>query len=373
MQTEVIKLDGGRADEAKIKEAADIVDAGGLVAFPTETVYGIACRVRTDSLGRLSELKGRAADKYYTLHISDKGETRRYVPRIGIRGQKLIERAWPGPLTMVFEIDPVDVQRQQAKLEIEVFENLCRDNSIGIRCPDNAVASTLLWQIESAVVAPSANAAGRPPAVNAEEVLAQLSGRIEMVLDGGPCKYGKSSTVAKVGRKGLEILRPGMYPQAELEAISQVRFLFVCTGNSCRSPMAEGIFRKYLAEKLGCEVDQLGKMGYKVASAGVIDTGGFPASAEAIAACAAKGVDIRAHRSTALSVKLIDESDYIFAMCRTHRQHVVGLRPEAGQKCVLLAEDEEVPDPIGQSQHVYDSCADMIEKAVGRRIGELVI
>jgi len=151
------------------------------------------------------------------------------------------------------------------------------------------------------VVAPSANITGRPPAADAENVLVQLSGQIELLLDAGPCKYQKSSTVVKIGKKGLQILRPGVYSQAELESMSQVKFLFVCTGNTCRSPMAEGMFRKYLAEKLQCEVDQLDKMGYKTYSAGIMDMAGSSTTPEAIAACAAKGINIEAHKSRTLS------------------------------------------------------------------------
>jgi len=373
MQTKVIKLAPNRPDIAKINEAAALIDAGGLVAFPTETVYGIACRVKTDSLTRLGKLKGRGPQKHYTLHISQKSDVEKYLPIVGIRAQKLIESAWPGPLTIVFELNAQDIDKQRNILEKQVFENLYKDNSIGIRCPDNPVASMLLEQTHSAVVAPSANITGQPPPTDAESVLAQLSGQIELLLDAGACKYKKSSTVAKIGKKGLEILRPGVYSQTELEAMSEVKFLFVCTGNTCRSPMAEGMFRKYLAKKLQCEVDDLEKNGYKTLSAGVMNMQGNPASAEAIAACAAKGIDIKAHTSRTLSQQLIEESDFVFAMTRMHCERIIALSGEAANKCVLLAENEEIADPIGQPQEVYSNCADLIEKAVKKRIGELVI
>ena len=137
--------------------------------------------------------------------------------------------------------------------------------------------------------------------------------------------------------------------------------------------MAEGMFRKYLAEKLECEVDELEGMGYKTASAGVIDAGGVQASAEAIAACAVRGVDIRAHRSRRLSEELVKESDLIFAMCRMHSDRITALSRGPSSRCVLLAEGEEVPDPIGQPQEVYESCAKLIEKAVRKRVDELVL
>lgn len=373
MQTKVVKLDAHKADIAKIKEAAALVDAGGLVAFPTETVYGIACRAQINSLTRLDNLKGRDPGKHYTLHISQKTDARKYVPAMGLKAKKLIENAWPGPLTIVFELDNQDINKQQKSFNKEVFESLYKDNSIGIRCPDNPIASMLLRLIQSPVVAPSANRTDQPPAVDSGQVLAQFSGQIEMLLDAGPCKYKKSSSIVKIGKKGMETLRPGVYPQTELEAMSEIKFLFVCTGNTCRSPMAVGIFRKYLAEKLQCNVDQLDKMGYKVVSAGIMDTAGHPASAEAIATCAAKGIDIKAHKSRALSQKLVEESDFIFAMGQIHRQRVAAISRDAANKCVLLAGNEEIVDPIGQPQEFYNNCAELIEDAVRKRIGELTL
>ena len=373
METKILKLDADKDYGAKIKEAAAMVDAGALVAFPTETVYGIACRVRSDSLSKLDRLKGRGAGKRYTLHISQQSEIRKYVPTIGLKAQKLIRTAWPGPLTIVFELDDQDKREQRDNLDAEAFRSLYGDDSIGIRCPDNPIASMLLQETQNPVVAPSANVTGQEAAVAGEQVLEQFSGRIELLLDGGPCKYKKNSTVAKVGTKGLEILRAGVYSQAELEALATIQFLFVCTGNTCRSPMAEGIFRKYLAEKLECRVDDLDRMGYKVVSAGVLDMAGAAASTGAIAACAAKQIDIRAHTSTKLSRQLIEESDFVFAMEQIHCETVGALSPEATDKCLLLAQDHEVPDPIGQPQELFDSCADMIEEAIKKRIDELVI
>jgi len=124
---------------------------------------------------------------------------------------------------------------------------------------------------------------------------------------------------------------------------------------------------------LQCDVDHLAKMGYKTCSAGVMNMAGFPASPEAIAACAAKGIDIKAHKSGTLSQQLVEESDFIFAMARMHFERITALSGEAANKCVLLAEDEDIPDPIGQPEETYKSCAEMIEEAVKKRVDELVI
>ena len=172
---------------------------------------------------------------------------------------------------------------------------------------------------------------------------------------------------------GLEILRDGVVSEADLQQISRLQFMFVCSGNTCRSPMAEGLFRKYLAEILKCDVDHLEKIGYKVVSAGTLGLADVPATAEAVAACAAKRVDLTAHLSRPLSKELIEQSDLIFAMAGAHRQRVIAFEPQAVEKCIFLVEGCDVPDPIGQSQQIYNSCAEIIERTIEKRISELIL
>lgn len=373
MTARIIKIYGQPGDLDRIREAATIIDGGGLVAFPTETVYGIACLARQDSLARLDEIKGRDTNKHYTLHIGQIEEYHRYVPRAGLRAEKLARQAWPGPLTLVFKLEPSDMADRKSGLDTDAIEALYKNNSIGIRCPDHPLASLLLRSVSGPVVAPSANLSGKEPAVNAEQVLSQFSDRIDVILDGGPCKYGRSSTVATVGARGVEVLREGIYSLEQLQAMSQVVFLFVCTGNTCRSPMAEGLFRKHLAEKIGCGIDELEPLGYKVLSAGTMDMAGMPASIEALLACGRNGVNLDDHRSRRLTRSLVETSDRIFGMARPHCEHVIFLSPEAESKCSLLAGDHEIPDPIGRPQEYFDNCANLIEDAVKARIRELVL
>lgn len=225
MTAKLIRIDGSEADMEHLAAAAEVVDAGGLVAFPTETVYGIACRATLDAVARLDSLKGRDADKHYTLHIGRNDAYRVYVPKTDRRVENLIGRAWPGPLTLVFGLHPVELSRQKGQVGADAFDILYKDGSIGIRCPQHPAAAMLLQLTRHPVVAPSANLGGHDPATEADEVLDQLGDQVDVILDGGPCRYRRSSTVARVGRHGVEgaargcLLRDGSTVDGEYDVL----------------------------------------------------------------------------------------------------------------------------------------------------------
>ena len=373
METKVIKLNAEKPDARKIKNAAELLDAGRLVVFPTETVYGIGCKATADSLAKLDKIKKRRPEKCYTLHIGRKEDLQKYVPRIPIRAKKLIEKTWPGPVTIVFQLGTDDIEKQKDSLGREAFEALYTDNSIGIRCPDNRIASILLSAAKSPIVAPSANMAGQQPPANAEQILAQLDGQVDLVLDGGSCRLKKSSTVVEIGKTGWHLLRQGVYTIDQIEAMSTVNILFVCVGNTCRSPMAEGLCRKFLAEKLECELDTLDNMGYKIGSAGVMAAADLPASPDSVGFCADKGIDITGHRSRFVTDEMLEESDYIFVMSQSHRENIVARRPKAAQKCRLLVDGDDIADPIGGARQIYENCGKKIELGVKKIVSEFVL
>jgi protein-tyrosine phosphatase len=377
MKTELLQLSGTEADDDLLRSAAAVIDGGGLVAFPTETVYGIACRAHCESIERLNKVKSRDASKFYTLHVSSASDISAYVPYIPPRARKLAMKALPGPITLVFQLSPKSIDILKGQINPDVFDILYNGDSIGVRCPDNPIAERLLSFTMAPVVAPSANVGGQPPAVTAKEAFDNLNGMVDMVIappegtENDECTHKMSSTVVKITDENLQILRQGAVSGEDMKVMSTVNFVFVCTGNTCRSPMAEGLCRKKLSEKLNCNLDELLAKGYKISSAGVMAAEGMPPSTEAVNVCRKIGVDISAYSSSALTAEMLGESDYIFALAGGHRRNIEYINPEAGNKSLLLDASADIIDPIGGSNEVYRQCAMHIEKALENRLNEI--
>lgn len=373
MKTEVVTISSSPVDDERIAAAAKILDGGGFVAFPTETVYGIGCLAEAGALARLDELKGRPGDKRYTVHIGDKEDVFRYVPSIAPHARKLIDRAWPGPVTIVFELSESELEKQKAVVGSDTFDVLYSGGTIGIRCVGNELGQRLLRATKGPIVAPSANISGQNPATNAQEVVSVFDGKIAMVLadkEGG-CEAGKSSTVVKLGKKGVEILRHGAISDERIAQMTRIEIIFVCTGNTCRSPMAEGFCRKIMSEKLNCSIDELDRIGYIIRSAGVAACSNMSVSPESVEVCRQKGVDISGHLSSPLNAEDVANCDFMFAMSRSHQDFAGILAPEAAGKCMLLDIGGDIADPIGGGVEVYRICAEQIEKALKKRISEM--
>ena len=214
METKLIKIqDSEWIKDEELAEAARIIREGGLVAFPTETVYGLGANaLNEDAARKIYAAKGRPSDNPLIAHISCMEELEPLVKEIPEAGRKLAEAYWPGPLTMVFP-----------KSEIVPYGTTGGLDTVAVRMPSDPIAGRLIALSGVPIAAPSANTSGRPSPTTAQHVWQDMNGKIEMILDGGPVGIGVESTIVDVSGDVPTLLRPGAITMEMLrETVGQV-------------------------------------------------------------------------------------------------------------------------------------------------------
>ncbi|MFZ5641330.1 MAG: L-threonylcarbamoyladenylate synthase [Bacillota bacterium] len=204
-----IKVDAKRPDPQLVGKAAEIIRGGGTVAFPTETVYGLGANaLDARAVADIFRAKGRPADNPLIVHIAAPAMVEQLAADIPVPARRVMEVFWPGPLTVVLPRQPVVPDAVTGGLD-----------TVAVRMPDHPVALALIRAAGVPVAAPSANLSGRPSPTGADHVLEDLAGRIDAVLDSGPCRVGVESTVLDLTAEPPVILRPGGVTREELEGV----------------------------------------------------------------------------------------------------------------------------------------------------------
>jgi len=352
--------------EQQIARAADLLRGGGVVVLPTETVYGAAGVLGNDkALSRLKSIRGNAdVAKPFTIHLAHREQAARYLDQVGEVGTRLMKKLWPGPVALVFDVPPprrADVANLLKTAESDVYYN----GAITLRCPDHIVATDVIARVEEPVVLTVAGRAAQGPA---DSIANELAGKADLIFDAGPTRYSKPSTIVKVRDDGFDIVRAGVYDERIIERLLRTTILFVCSGNTCRSPMAESLARVALAKRLNIPPDDLEKKGITIISAGSLALPGARATPQAVEAVKALGADLTRHRSRPLTVELIHQADHIFTMSRNHADAVTALVPSAADKTTTLNPEGDIDDPIGGDLSLYQQLAERMQQLVEKRL-----
>lgn len=240
MKTIVEKIDKNNPQGEKIREAAKIIRSGGLVAFPTETVYGLgAGALLPEGAKRIYAAKGRPSDNPLIVHIADFEALDKIAAEIPEQAKILADRFWPGPLTMIFK-----------KRDVVPYETTGGLDTVAVRMPDHPVALELIRESGGYIAAPSANTSGRPSPTMASHVKTDLDGKIPMILDGGEVGIGIESTIIDLSENVPMVLRPGYITREMLsELIGEVREDPALSRTEGIRPKAPGMKYKHYAPK----------------------------------------------------------------------------------------------------------------------------
>jgi protein-tyrosine phosphatase len=366
-------IDATCADDPRdaIHRAVQALVEGKVVALPTETVYIAAASALCESaVMRLTGVRGGQLDGPATLAVRSAQDVFDYVPQLPPVGERLARRCWPGPVTL--ELADAQPESVVQRLPAAVRGIVAPEGQIRLRVPAHDMVLSILRLLAGPLVMIGARRTGGADSVTAQDVVQCLGRDVDLVLDEGRSKFAQRSSIVRVDEAGFEVLRPGVFSESNLRRLASWMAVLVCTGNTCRSPMAEILLRKRLAARLGVPIHQLEDQGVVVQSAGISAAPGGRAADEAVSVMRERGLDLTPHESQPLLDRTVRFADLILTMTRSHRDAILAHWPEAESRTHILSRGRgDVADPIGGPPELYRRCADQIDEYLEAWVAEL--
>lgn len=362
-----------------LQRAAETLRNNQCLVMPTDTLYGLFTRATKTGIALLDEITGNpevADQPRMTLHLADLDPILEHLVLDTPTARRLVDRLLPGPTRLILEQPNEALDIIASVLTIP---RACIDDGshIALRIPDHPTCRQVLRSAGVACVARRIGAAswaiGDNPGTDLSPIPTGFSEdqshiKPALILDDGPTHHQHNSTTVHIALDGrISVSEDGVLSERDVLEHLERTILFVCTGNTCRSPMARAIAQHQIAQQDPTAIT------IHITSAGIAAAPGMPATDQAVDVLRSMGIDLSDHQSRPLTLDMISRAELIYTMTPSHAQAVMTMAPNSVHKVFVLDECESIPDPIGQSTEVYKHTADRLSELIARRLTEIQI